>query len=186
MQEFRILVLGVRFVLDEHPDNSDPTIEDYYRRMFVVDGELTLLDVIDTSGCEEYQSLNETWIQSSHGFLLLFSLTQQGSLGEVDHFRKQILDIKGDDLAVPIVIAGTKLDLTVEREVRRNIIHSLAVRWDLPFYETSAKHNWNINDVFEDLVRQMRKRCLPAPKMLNYDIPADTAFRRSPHGCVIT
>lgn len=57
---------------------------------------------------------------------------------------------------MPIVVVGTKLDLVNEREVNKNTIQNLATRWSLPFYETSAKRNWHVNDVFEDLLRQMR------------------------------
>ena len=53
---------------------------------------------------------------------------------------------------------GTKSDLNAEREVDSELIKSLATRWELPFYETSAKRNWHVTDVFEDLVRQMRER----------------------------
>ncbi len=79
---------------------------------------------------------------------------------------------------IPIVVAGTKLDLVNEREVQRNTIQSLASRWGLPFYETSAKRNWHINDVFEDLVRQMRKRYPQAP-------PSPRKKKLPLRGCVI-
>jgi len=59
---------------------------------------------------------------------------------------------------IPIVVVGTKLDLVNEREVQRSTIQSLASQWDLPFYETSAKRNWYVTEVFEDLLRQMRAR----------------------------
>lgn len=59
---------------------------------------------------------------------------------------------------IPIVVVGTKLDLVNEREVQRNTIQTLASRWGLPFFETSAKRNWHVTDVFEDLVRQMRTK----------------------------
>jgi putative ribosome biogenesis GTPase RsgA len=90
--------------------------------------------------------------------------------------RKQIFRIKGTDSVcdhpltpslprflhalqtIPIVVAGTKLDLVNEREVQRSTIQTLASRWGLPFYETSAKRNWHTDEVFEDLVRQMRTR----------------------------
>jgi hypothetical protein len=48
-----------------------------------------------------------------------------------------------------------------EREVPTTTIETLASRWNLPFYETSAKRNWHINDIFEDLLRQMRVRYYP-------------------------
>lgn len=54
------------------------------------------------------------------------------------------------------MVVGTKLDLVNEREVPRHMVQSLSSKWDLPFYETSAKRNWHIGDAFEDLVRQMR------------------------------
>jgi Ras-related protein Rap-1A len=56
-----------------------------------------------------------------------------------------------------MVVVGTKLDLVNEREVPRSLTQSLSDRWGIPFYETSAKRNWHITEVFEDLLRQMRR-----------------------------
>jgi Fe2+ transport system protein B len=55
-----------------------------------------------------------------------------------------------------MVLVGTKLDLTSEREVSRTHIEELAARWKIPVYETSAKRNWDVSHAFEELVRQMR------------------------------
>lgn len=81
--------------------------------------------------------------------------------------------------SIPIVVVGTKMDLVSapflpwvivcarrlmaiekarEREVTRDTIKDLAARWGLPFYETSAKNNWHVTDVFHDLLGQMRRR----------------------------
>ena len=56
-----------------------------------------------------------------------------------------------------MVLVGTKLDLTSEREVSRSHLEELAARWKIPVYETSAKRNWDVSQAFEDLVRQMRQ-----------------------------
>jgi len=66
--------------------------------------------------------------------------------------------MKGGDTGVPIVVVGTKLDLSNEREVHPSAIQQLAAHWELPFYESSAKRGWHVEDVFEELVRQMRER----------------------------
>ena len=94
----------------------------------------------------------------------------------MDNLRQQIYRINGGNTVrlfdlypaatgepgsvqtVPIVVVGTKLDLVNEREVKRDAIQKLASKWRLPFYETSAKRNWYVSEVFEDLVRQMRAR----------------------------
>lgn len=65
---------------------------------------------------------------------------------------------------VPIVVVGTKSDLVAEREADDELIRSLVERWGLPFYETSAKRNLHVEDVFQDLVRQMRERIPEEPK----------------------
>lgn len=168
MRQFNVVILGaggvgksaltVRFIRDVFVENYDPTIEEEYRRALSVDGQYDALEVLDTAGAEQFTSLNEVYIKSGKGFVLVFSLTQEASLKEVDNLRKQIYRIKGGNNNVPIVVVGTKLDLVSEREVQRNTIQSLASRWDLPFYETSAKRNWHVTEVFEDLLRQMRTR----------------------------
>jgi Ras-related protein Rap-1A len=170
MRQFNVVVLGaggvgksaltVRFVRDVFVENYDPTIEEQYHRPIEVDGERDSLEVLDTAGAEQFNSLNEVYIKSGRGFVLVFSLTQDVSLKEVESLRKQIFRVKGSE-NVPIVVVGTKSDLVNEREVPASTIETLANRWGLPFYETSAKRNWHINDVFEDLLRQMRKRYPP-------------------------
>ncbi|KIK63212.1 hypothetical protein GYMLUDRAFT_242257 [Collybiopsis luxurians FD-317 M1] len=169
MHQFKVVVLGaggvgksaltVRFIQDKFLEHYDPTIEEAYRRPITVDGETSALEVLDTAGAEQFTSLNEVYIKAGKGFVLVFSLTQEASLKEVDHLRKQIYRIKGDTGgSIPIVVVGTKLDLVTEREVHQNTIQTLASRWGLPFYETSAKRNWHVSEVFENLVRQMRVR----------------------------
>ncbi|KAF5342498.1 hypothetical protein D9611_001692 [Ephemerocybe angulata] len=180
MRTYKTVVLGaggvgksaltVRFVRDVFVENYDPTIEEEYRRTVTVDGQLSSLEVLDTAGAEQFTSLNEVYIKSGLGFVLVFSLTQEVTLKEVDNLRKQIYRIKGGDTSIPIVIVGTKLDLVNEREVPRSTIQSLSNSWDLPFYETSAKRNWHVGDVFEDLLRQMRARYPsepPSPRKKN-------------------
>ncbi|KAJ8692770.1 Ras- protein rsr1, variant 2 [Pleurotus ostreatus] len=159
MRQFNVVLLGaggvgksaltVRFVKDQFLDHYDPTIEEEYRRTITVDNELTSLEVLDTAGAEQFTSLNEVYIKAGRGFILVFSLTQEASLKEVENIRQQIYQIKGGGTNVPIVVVGTKLDLQSEREVQHATIQSLASRWNLPFYETSAKRNWHVNDVFE-------------------------------------
>ncbi|KAH8994815.1 small GTPase superfamily [Lactarius akahatsu] len=167
MREFNAVVLGaggvgksaltVRFMRGEFVENYDPTIQEEYRRSIEVDGELTWLEVLDTAGAEQFTALNELYITSGRGFILVFSLTLEASLREVTSLRQQILRIKGESSGIPMVLVGTKLDLTNEREVSSATLRELATRWKIPVYETSAKRDWDVREAFEDLVRQMRE-----------------------------
>ncbi|KAF8135292.1 P-loop containing nucleoside triphosphate hydrolase protein [Mycena galopus ATCC 62051] len=165
-QQFNVVVFGdrgsgkstltVRFIRDIYIENYDPTIEGAWSPIqMMVDDELSSLDVLDTTGTEQFTSLNEMYIKAGHGFVLVFSLAQQSSLKQVNYLRKQIYQVKASE-TVPIVVAATESDHASEREVPASTLESLANEWNIPFYETSAKRNWNVKDVFEDLVRQMR------------------------------
>ncbi|KAI0084109.1 small GTPase superfamily [Irpex rosettiformis] len=174
MREYGIVVLGAggvgksaltaRFVKGEFPEHYNPTIEEQYQREIEVSGEPISLDILDTAGAEQFTALNEVYITSGHGFLLVFSLTDEASLRNLDNIRQQILHIKGDESDIPIVIVGTKQDLYTEREVTRQTIQEYTTRWGLPLYETSAKKNWHVKDVFEELTVRMRKRYPSPPK----------------------
>ncbi|KAJ7645005.1 P-loop containing nucleoside triphosphate hydrolase protein [Mycena rosella] len=167
IREFKIVVLGSfgggktqlieRFIYDTYTDDSPLTIEDFYRRQIFLDDEISLLDVTDTTGSDLYESMHESWIRPAEGFILAFSLTSnwEDGLKEMETFRDKIYRIK-DTRSVPIVAVGLKSDLSHERQVDAATIESLSTQWNIPFYETSAKLNWHVNDVFEDLLRQLR------------------------------
>lgn len=173
MREYEVVVLGaggvgksaltVRFVNDSFLEHYNPTIEEQYRREIVVDGETIALEILDTAGAEQFTALNEVYITSGHGFLLVFSLTHEASLHDLDNIRQQILHIKNGERDVPIVLVGTKMDLYNEREVSRQAIQDLATSWNIPYFETSAKKNWNIQEVFQNLTNQMKARYPDAP-----------------------
>ncbi|KAI8969859.1 ras-domain-containing protein [Trametes punicea] len=150
--------LVIRFGQNRFVDRYDPTIEEEYNVTVEYEGKLSVLDIIDTAGVEQFTGINESYIQRGLGFVLVFSLTQEATLKELDSIRQHIYRIKGGELDIPIVVVGTKMDLIGERQVSSETMQELAGRWGLPFYETSAKRGWHVNEVFNDLLSRMRKR----------------------------
>ncbi|GAA5919243.1 hypothetical protein JCM1841_006515 [Sporobolomyces salmonicolor] len=179
--EYKVVVLGgggvgksaltVRFVHALFVEKYDPTIEDSYRRTLMVDGITVALEVLDTAGTEQFMSLHHMYIKSGDGFLLVFSLTSLESVSELHSLREQIQRIKeasnysGKPQKVPIVLVGSKLDLTQERQVPRNTAVELSRSWGgIPYYETSSRKEINVTEVFEDVTRQMIKAEQSSPR----------------------
>ena len=79
----------------------DPTIEDSYKKTMNLDGEAVRLDLLDTAGQQEYQYMQDKYIASGEGFVLVFSLINAESLEEVKRLHDAIRKRKG--AAVPIV-----------------------------------------------------------------------------------
>ncbi|KAF8185493.1 P-loop containing nucleoside triphosphate hydrolase protein [Mycena galopus ATCC 62051] len=177
IRELKIVVLGSfgggktklieRFINDTYVDDGyDPLWEDVYRRQIFLDDEILLLEILDTTGSPDYEPMHESWIRSVEGFILAFSFTSswEDQLKEIETFREKIYRIK-DTRSAPIVLVGLKSDLAYERQVDAATIESLSTQWNIPFYETSAKLNWHVHDVFEDLVRQLRVKYAPDPDL---------------------
>jgi len=165
--EYKIVVLGgggvgksaltIRLVTDNFLDEYDPTIEDSYRKSVEVDGKAALLDILDTAGQEEFSSMQDLWMREGKGFLLVYSITSKHTLEECEVLRDKILRTKDEDATTPIVLCGNKCDLNDQREVEKNEGDALAKKWNVPFFETSAKMKINNVNCFYEIVRQIRK-----------------------------
>ncbi|KAG8688219.1 Ras- protein rsr1 [Ceratobasidium sp. 423] len=174
MRTYNTIVLGaggvgkssltLRLIGGAFFDGYDPTIEEQYTTTLKVDGDLCSLQITDTAGAEQFTAVNEYYLKSARGFVLVFSLTQAASVREVENLRTQIFRVKGHSASqIPMVLVGTKADLASDREVSRETMQALADKWCIPYYETSAKRNWGISNVFEDIVRQMRAKGMDSP-----------------------
>ncbi|BGP58296.1 hypothetical protein JCM8202_000942 [Rhodotorula sphaerocarpa] len=173
--EYRVVVMGaggvgksaitIRFVHQMFVEKYDPTIEDSYRRNVSVDGITISLEVLDTAGQELYMSLSSMYIRGGDGFLLIFSLTSAESLSALQSVREQVERVKlatatttSSRPQIPLVLVGNKLDLVQDRQVSRDEAVAVSKGWGgVPYYETSARKEINVNEIFEDVVRQMVK-----------------------------
>eukprot|EP00164_Ancoracysta_twista_P001077 GFYU01001408.1.p1 GENE.GFYU01001408.1~~GFYU01001408.1.p1 ORF type:complete len:187 (-),score=74.12 GFYU01001408.1:576-1136(-) len=167
MSEYKLVVLGgggvgksaltIRLVTNNFLEEYDPTIEDSYRKQAVIDEKTALLDILDTAGQEEYNTMQDQWIRDGKGFLLVYSIASRQTFDEVQSFHQKILQVKDSD-NVPMVLVGNKCDLPDdERRVTSQEGGDLASSFNCPFIETSAKQPLNVEDAFFKLVREIRK-----------------------------
>ncbi|KAF8917990.1 P-loop containing nucleoside triphosphate hydrolase protein [Mucidula mucida] len=137
--------LTVKFVDNRFEERYDPTIEDSYRKNYVIDHETAVLEVLDTAGQEEFFSMREQYIRTGEGFLI-----------EVRKLHRQVMQVKGGR-RFPEVIVANKCDLEFKRQVRRSDGQDLAHHLGIQIVETSAKTGLNIHEAFISLVREIRK-----------------------------
>ncbi|GAW09959.1 ras protein [Lentinula edodes] len=166
LREYKLVVVGgggvgksaltIQFIQSHFVDEYDPTIEDSYRKQCVIDDEVALLDVLDTAGQEEYGAMREQYMRTGEGFLLVYSITSRNSFEEISTFHQQILRVKDQD-TFPVVVVANKCDLEYERQVGMNEGRDLARHFGCKFVETSAKVRINVDQAFQDLVREIRK-----------------------------
>ncbi|CAO1631549.1 unnamed protein product [Jaminaea pallidilutea] len=105
MEEVRVVVMGgggvgksaltLQFVRSIFTSTYDPTIEDTFRKTLSIDGRECAIEILDTAGTEQFMALKELYMRSGNAFILVFSLTQIGSVNELGPLREQIIRMKG-------------------------------------------------------------------------------------------
>jgi len=147
--------LTIQLVQNHFIQEYDPTIEDSYRKRVTIDGESSLLDILDTVSSTD-NSTKEQYMRTGEGFLLVYSVTSRASFEEMTNWRDQILRIKACQ-RVPMVLCGNKCDLVEGRQVSKEEGQSVAKNWGIQFLETSALSRKNVEEAFYSLVRQIRR-----------------------------
>lgn len=165
IREFKLVVVGgggvgksaltIQLIQSHFVDEYDPTIEDSYRKQVVIDDKVTILDILDTAGQEEYSAMREQYMRTGEGFLLVYSVTSRTSFDELMTYYQQIQRVKDVDY-VPVVVVGNKSDLEEERQVAYEDGLNMAKQINAPFLETSAKQAINVDEAFYTLVRLVR------------------------------
>ena len=105
----------------------DPTIENSYRKPLHVDGQMCVLDILDTAGQEEYSAMRDQYFRTGHGFVIVFSVTDRVSFKSVPNYLNHIKRVK-DAPSYPMVICANKVFSFI-----RSFIHSFF----LSFFHTS-------------------------------------------------
>lgn len=151
--------LTLQFMYDEFVEEYEPTKADSYRKKVVLDGEECSIDILDTAGQEDYSAIRDNYYRSGEGFICVFSITDNESFEATNEFREQILRVKNSiDASIPIMLVGNKSDLNAERCVMQTQAQQRAEQWGVPYIETSAKNRTNVDKVFYDLMREIKRR----------------------------
>jgi GTPase KRas protein len=132
----------------------DPTIESTFTKTVELDGSVTMLDILDTAGQEEYSVMRNQYIRSGNGFVLVYSITSRESFKSLPSFRDQIFRVKDSD-QYPLVVCANKADMEDRREVTKEEGLALAQKLNCPHFETSARTRVNVEEAFNTLVRNM-------------------------------
>ena len=100
--------------------------------------------------------MREYYYLSAQGYLIMYSVTSRSTFEEVPLKHESILRVKGTS-HYPVVLVGNKIDAEGARQVSQLEGLRLAGLMGCPFFETSAKLRVNVEEVFLELVNEIRR-----------------------------
>jgi small GTP-binding protein len=139
--------LTFRFINNRFPTEHDTTIEDSYSIPAKIDDMQCQLEILDTAGQDDYQTMLDTWINSADGFLLVYSIDNRESFESTKVRFERIMKLKQDQ-NVSIAIVGNKCDLVDKRVVTTEELEKYCKGKSTFYLEASALKTLNVKESF--------------------------------------
>ena len=162
---FKLLIIGesgvgktcllLRYTDDSFTANHLTTRGiDFKIKIIPIEGKLIKLQIWDTAGQERFRTITKTYYKGAHGIILTYDVTDQNSFKNIRNWIKQIE--ANAQTSVKKVLVGNKCDKP-DRVVTEEEGKKLADDFGMSFFETSAKTNHNVSEVFDHLTKEILK-----------------------------
>lgn len=134
------------------------------------------LKIWDTAGQEAFRSITRLYYRDAIGCLLVYDITQRDTFLSLSRWLKHIKKNVSENAS--IVLIGNKSDLESERVVTKEEGSRFANDNNLVFFETSARANINVENVYIELIDQINRKINDgiieiSPHETNIDIMKD-------------
>ena len=161
---YNFLILGDKMVgktsiLERYVNNSfNPNyittigMDKRIKRIEVNNYDITIY-VTDTAGQERFRSLSKSFYKQADAILIGFSLTDKTSLNSISYWFEEINNNIGNQASLGLVLFGNKCDDKINVQVNQEDITPIINKFNLTYFETSAKNNIHIQELFEYLIK---------------------------------
>lgn len=150
----------IKFFLEhEFSEDYEPTIEEYYSKHIEYNDRHYELNIIDTSGTENFPAMRRVDIQKSDVIILVYSLEYPQTFELLKKLRSEILEEMG--YSVPVIVVANKSDLDVQGlaveyidsvGLKYNTKRIVENTWHYKWTMTSAKMGWGIEKIFHSVI----------------------------------
>ena len=123
---------------------------DFKIRTIEVNGEKVKLQIWDTAGQERFRTITSTYYRGTHGVIVVYDVTNADSFVNVKRWLQEI-DQNCD--VVNRILVGNKNDCPDKKVVSTEDAQKFAEQIGIELYETSAKENINVEEVFYAITR---------------------------------
>lgn len=155
---FKIIIIGdsgigksailFRFADDAYNESYISTIGvDFKIKTILINGKIIKLQIWDTAGQERFRTITTSYYRGSHMIFLCYDITDRQTFLNVEEWIKEIKKYANHN--VKVILCGTKSDLKIKRQISYEEGKSLAEKNNFGFYETSAKNDVGVTELFE-------------------------------------
>jgi len=152
---------------------------DFKIRTIELDGKRIKLQIWDTAGQERFRTITTAYYRGAMGILLVYDVTDESSFNNIRNWIRNIEQHASDN--VNKILIGNKADMDEsKRAVPTSEGQALADEYGIKFFETSAKTNLNVEQVFFSIARDIKQRLAetdskPEERTISINRPEDAS-----------
>ena len=137
--------------LDNYKENITSTLTaSYSSKLTIVKDYKINFQLWDTAGQEQYRSMNSLFYKDAHICIMAYDITKENTFNNIKNYWYESVSNNGLE-GVIFGVAGNKNDLYMEESVDKNEVNNFCKEINAVFKLTSAKQNFCIDDLFNEL-----------------------------------
>ena len=163
--QFKLLIVGnssvgksailLRFADDKYDESYVSTIGiDFKVRSIDIDGTRVKMQIWDTAGQEKFRTIGTAYYRNTHGVILVYDVTSKESFLSMERWLQEIKKNCGNT-SYKIVLVGNKDDNPNLKKISTDEASEFAKQMGIPLFETSAKENINVEEMFYAIAKMM-------------------------------
>lgn len=125
---------------------------DFKIRTVDVNGERVKLQIWDTAGQERFRTITSTYYRGTHGVVVVYDVSSGESFANV---RRWLHEIDNNCDVVNRILVGNKDDDPDRKVVVTDDAQTFAQQMGIQLFETSAKENKNVEEMFLAITKQV-------------------------------
>jgi len=137
---------------------------DFKIRTLVVNGQRIKLQIWDTAVQERFRTITSTYYRGTHGVIIVYDVTNGESFANV---RRWLHEIEQNCEMVNRILVGNKNDDPSSKVVLTKDAQRFAEQMTIQLFETSAKDNMNVEEMFMAITEQVLQTKNSSQRMMD-------------------
>ena len=126
---------------------------DFQDKIIEIEDKKVRLQVWDTAGQERFRNVTKSYFQSSQGLLVVYDITDKESFEKINFWVDNIKNNAPEN--AKLILVENKCDLANERKVSYEEGENYAKKFNIKFFESSAKDGTNVKEFFFYLANEI-------------------------------
>ena len=129
---------------------------EFFTKTFKINDKIIKTEIWDTAGSERFASITKNYYRGADGALIVYDITNKTTFDNVENWFNELKNACKEEAF--IILIGNKNDLENQRQVSNNMLINLGKNLGIAVMETSAKDDYNINESFYLLIKEIYRK----------------------------